>query len=60
MRSPIVNLSSYALGPGHAEPEVVMETVKSRDGTPIAFDRSGAGPALVLVLAPVLQEFFLG
>jgi pimeloyl-ACP methyl ester carboxylesterase len=27
-----------------------MDTVRSADGTPIAFDRSGAGPALVLVV----------
>jgi pimeloyl-ACP methyl ester carboxylesterase len=27
-----------------------MDTVQSADGTPIAFDRSGAGPALVLVV----------
>jgi len=26
-----------------------METVKSKDGTPIAFDRSGQGPAVILV-----------
>jgi len=26
-----------------------METVRSKDGTPIAYERSGAGPALVLV-----------
>jgi pimeloyl-ACP methyl ester carboxylesterase len=27
-----------------------METVTSRDGTPIAFDQSGAGPAIILVV----------
>ena len=27
-----------------------METVKSLDGTTIAFDRSGRGPALVLIV----------
>ena len=27
-----------------------METVPSKDGTPIAFDRSGAGPAIILVV----------
>jgi hypothetical protein len=27
-----------------------MDTVRSADGTPIAFDRSGVGPALVLVV----------
>lgn len=26
-----------------------METVTSRDGTPIAFDRIGAGPAVIVV-----------
>ena len=27
-----------------------MGTVPSKDGTPIAFDRSGAGPAIILVV----------
>jgi pimeloyl-ACP methyl ester carboxylesterase len=27
-----------------------MGTVTSKDGTPIAFDRSGAGPAIILVV----------
>ena len=27
-----------------------MRTVISRDGTPIAFDRSGAGPPIILVV----------
>lgn len=30
-------------------PAVLRSTVRSRDGTPIAFTRAGAGPALVLV-----------
>lgn len=32
-----------------------MQTVRSADGTPIAFDRAGEGPALILV-AGALQD----
>lgn len=38
-----------------------MKTVISKDGAPIAFDRSGEGaPIIPQVLAPVLEEFFKG
>lgn len=36
-----------------------MNTVVSKDGTSIAYDRSGEGPALILVDG-VLAEFFGG
>jgi len=36
-----------------------MDTVRSKDGTTIAFDKEGTGPALIFVDgAPVLAEFF--
>ena len=34
---------------GPSRKEAVVQTVKSKDGTPIAFERSGKGPALILV-----------
>jgi hypothetical protein len=37
----------------------VAESAKSAEGTVIAYDRAGQGPAPE-VLTPVLTEFFLG
>jgi hypothetical protein len=37
-----------------------MESTKSADGTVIAYDRAGQGPPLVIVLAPILTDFYLG
>jgi pimeloyl-ACP methyl ester carboxylesterase len=45
-------IMSRALGGRHAwsqEAQMAPDTVTSKDGTPIAFDRSGEGPALILV-----------
>jgi pimeloyl-ACP methyl ester carboxylesterase len=45
-----LNLTLLSLERGErAQKEYLMRTVISKDGTPIAFDQSGHGPALILV-----------
>lgn len=41
---------------GNGRPRPVLRTTKSRDGTSIAFDQSGQGPALILVASALADR----